>query len=209
MDQKDGHLKGRIHSFEVGLNGAKSSTLPRSQGEPACPDKECNRQPRQLIGHRPGGLRRQLASGQTPVSENSKLDAQGARMRPEWIVGLLLSLVVGGVASWAFLKVLRWWLGVPSKLRLADGSRGIPPWLTGVIERLFFTVLVGLAISGAPAAMIGWLALKLATNWNHPDWKDKANARTFALSALLGGLVSMFFALLGGLVCSRTLSLGI
>ena len=57
--------------------------------------------------------------------------------------------------------------------------------------------------------MIGWLALKLATNWNHPDWKEKPNARTFALSALLGGLVSMFFALLGGLVCARTLSLGI
>ena len=127
----------------------------------------------------------------------------------EWIIGLLFSLVVGGIVTWLFLKVLRLRLGIPPKPRLSDGSKGVPPWLTGTIERLFFTVLIGLGVPGAPAAMIGWLALKMVTNWNHPDWKDKPNARTFALSALLGGLVSMLFALLGGLVCTRMLSLGI
>jgi hypothetical protein len=53
--------------------------------------------------------------------------------------------------------------------------------------------------------MVGWLALKMATNWNHPDWKQKPSARSFAFSALLGGLVSMLFALIGGLVCAGTL----
>ncbi len=127
----------------------------------------------------------------------------------EWTIGLLFSLVVGGIVTWLFLKVLRLRLGIPPKPRLSAGGKGIPSWLTGAVERLFFTVLVGLQVSGAPTAMIGWLALKLATNWNHPDWKDKPNARTFALSALLAGLVSMLFALLGGLVCAGTLSLGI
>jgi hypothetical protein len=93
-------------------------------------------------------------------------------MSEEWAIGLLLSLVGGGVTSWAFLKTLRWWLAVPPKPRLTEGSKGIPPWLTGVVERLFFTVLIGLEVSGAPTSMVGWLALKLATNWNHPDWKD-------------------------------------
>lgn len=128
-------------------------------------------------------------------------------MSEEWVIGLLFSLLGGGVACWAFLKTLRLWLGVPPKPRLTEGSKGVPPWLTGVVERLFFTVLVGLEVSGAPTAMVGWLALKLATNWNHPDWKDKPNARTFALSALLGGLVSMFFAMIGGLICAGTLGI--
>lgn len=121
----------------------------------------------------------------------------------EWTIGLLFAVVAGSVATWIFLKALRWWLGLPPKPRLSRGARGVPPWLTGVVERIFFTVLVGLEVSGAPAAMIGWLALKLATNWNHPDWKEKPNSRTFALSALLGGLISMFFALLGGLICAK------
>ena len=127
----------------------------------------------------------------------------------QWITGLLFSVLVGGIVTWLFLKVLRSSLGTPDKARISGGGARVPPWLTGAVERLFFTVLVGLEVSGAPAAMIGWLALKLATNWNHPDWKDKPDARTFAFSALLAGLVSMLFALLGGLVCARKLSLGI
>jgi hypothetical protein len=49
----------------------------------------------------------------------------------------------------------------------------------------------------------------LATNWNHPDWKENPAARSFAFSALLGGLVSMLFALIGGLVCAGTLKVAI
>lgn len=127
----------------------------------------------------------------------------------EWAIGMTFSLVVGGFATWLFLKILRRWLGTSPKPRLSHGSKEVPPWLTGALERLFFTVLIGFEISGATTAMVGWLALKLATNWNHPDWKEKPDARTFAFSALLGGLVSMFFALLGGLVCGRKLSFGI
>jgi hypothetical protein len=56
--------------------------------------------------------------------------------------------------------------------------------------------------------MVAWLGVKLATNWNHPDWKDKPDTRTYAFSALLGGLVSMLFAFIGGLVCAGRLSLG-
>lgn len=119
----------------------------------------------------------------------------------QWISGLGFSLLVGGVITWLFLRLLRSTLGEMPRL----SHKGIPSWLTGGVERLFFTVLVGLEVPGAPAAMIGWLALKLATDWNHPDWKEKAAAREFALSALLGGLISMLFALIGGLVCAGKL----
>jgi hypothetical protein len=126
-----------------------------------------------------------------------------------WMIGLLFSVVVGGIATGLLLKGLRHWLGTLPKPRLSGDTKEVPPWLMGAVERLFFTVLIGVDVSGTPTAMIGWLALKLATNWNHPDWKAKPDIRTFALSALLGGLISMFFALLGGLVCARRLSLGI
>lgn len=49
--------------------------------------------------------------------------------------------------------------------------------------------------------MMGWLALKLATNWNSKKMEDDPKARPFAFTALLAGLVSMLFATLGGLVC--------
>ena len=119
-----------------------------------------------------------------------------------WIVGLSISLALGALCTWAFLKLLRKYVGLPQK---AKEGASVPAWLTGVVERLFFAVLVGLNVAGAPAAMVAWLALKLATNWNHPDWKDKPEARSYAFSALLAGLVSMLFALLGGLVCAGKL----
>jgi hypothetical protein len=56
--------------------------------------------------------------------------------------------------------------------------------------------------------MIGWLALKLATNWNHPLWKDDPDIRTWALSALLAGLVSMLFAFMGGRIANGEIGLG-
>jgi hypothetical protein len=127
----------------------------------------------------------------------------------QWITGLTFSLVIGHIVTWLFLLGLRHALRLGEKPSLTDGRKRVPPWLTGVTERLFFTVLIGVEVSGAPAAMVGWLALKLATNWNHPDWKDKADARTFALSALLAGLVSMMLALIGGLICAGKLSFGI
>lgn len=123
----------------------------------------------------------------------------------QWVLGLVFSLFVGGIVAWLFLKVLRGTLGQVPQL----SGKGIPSWLTGGVERLFFTVLIGLDVSGVPTAMVGWLALKLATDWNHPDWKEKPEARTFAFSALLGGLVSMLFAFIGGLVCAGKLLSGI
>jgi len=70
------------------------------------------------------------------------------------------------------------------------------------MERLFFTVVVAFDVSGAAIAMIGWITLKLATNWNRPGTQSQeqwSKWSAWAFSALIGGLVSMLFALLGGL----------
>jgi len=120
-----------------------------------------------------------------------------------WAVGLFVSLIVGHFVVGLFLSRLRRKLGLGEKPRTHDiAIARVPPWLTGAIERLFFTVLVGSNVSGVPTAMIGWLALKLATNWNRPGSPDVSTTRAFALSALLAGLLSMLFALWGGFICA-------
>ena len=53
--------------------------------------------------------------------------------------------------------------------------------------------------------MIGWLAVKIAANWGQPvvgSQEDEARFLQigFAFSALVAGLLSMIFALVGGLI---------
>jgi len=123
-----------------------------------------------------------------------------------WVIGFAISILGGSFAAWAFLAFARRDTDAGSKPEL--GARRVKPWLVGAIERTFFTLLVAFKVSGYPAAMIGWLALKLATNWNHPAWKDNPEARTHGLLALLAGLISMLFAFLGGSVCAGIIQFG-
>ncbi len=122
----------------------------------------------------------------------------------QWIVGLLIAVGRGHYATKYFLGWLRGEMNNGEKPMFDEGSewKRVTPWVTGVVERAFFAVAVGLGMSGAVGAMMGWLALKLATSWNHPDWKDEPRARSFAFSALLAGVVSMFFAVVGGSICA-------
>jgi hypothetical protein len=120
-----------------------------------------------------------------------------------WLIGLAVSLVVGQAATWGFVWCLRRRLErlhserEPAPWHVAPAD--VPPWLTGSLERLFFTVAVGFDVSGFVVAMVAWIAIKMGTDWNRPHGggHDPAGAWT----ALLGGFMSMFFALIGGLIC--------
>lgn len=122
----------------------------------------------------------------------------------QWLEGLLFSLVVGGFVVPPFLGVLREWVGVNS-----DRRTRVPGWLTGLVERLFFTLVVAFEMNGAVPAMIGWITLKMVSNWNSPqggDAKDEATWRALRnnrFSALIAGLVGVAFAMVGGLICKR------
>lgn len=123
-----------------------------------------------------------------------------------WIFGLLFSVVVGGGVTALFLYALRGLLGLADKPNPKNRNiKRVPPWITGTVERLVFAVFIGSDIAGTAPAMIGWLALKLATNWNRDDWNNNPKARPFAFTALLAGLVSMLFAALGGFICKGEL----
>jgi hypothetical protein len=130
---------------------------------------------------------------------------------PEWIAGLFVSLVLGAAVVEIGLRLLRYMTRVGDKRSLQRPNvTGVPGWLTGVVERLFFTILIGFGVQGVPAAMMAWTGLKLATNWNHPRWKDTPEEWTvFAFTAVLASLISMLFASLGGLICAHRWNVGI
>ena len=128
-------------------------------------------------------------------------------METRWLVGGTIALIGGGVAAWLFLAISKRLLGIPGKPE--SGAKRVPPWLTGAIERSFFFVLVTAGSQAVAPAMIGWLALKLATNWNHPSWNTKTEVRTHALLGLLAGLVSLGFAYVGALIACGELRVGL
>jgi hypothetical protein len=113
-----------------------------------------------------------------------------------WLVGLSVALLGGALVTETFIKRLRSHLGVTK-----SAGRDVPRWLVGVAERLFFTVAISFDVSGTAIAMMGWITLKLVPNW---DLYVRAGAtnKPLAWSSLLGSLCSMFFALIGGLICA-------
>ncbi len=108
-----------------------------------------------------------------------------------------VALIVGGLVTHAFLAGLRKYLGVSKPV---SDIKGVPSWLTGVIERLFFTVVVAYNLTGAAIGMIGWLTLKMVTHWNRPTPESDRTRIVNAFAALLAGIISMLFAIVGGLM---------
>jgi hypothetical protein len=116
------------------------------------------------------------------------------------LLGIAVSVLGGAVTVSAFLWALRKWTGIRSGEPLIDQTHNVPGWLTGCVERGVFTVLVAYDLSGLATAMVGWLAIKLAANWNNPARQNDPKIRAYAFSALLAGLLSMLFAVIGGMI---------
>ena len=122
-----------------------------------------------------------------------------------WLIGFAVSLLFGQAATLLFVWCLRRRLERQHPERTDFPWRNTPadvqPWLTGTVERIFFTLAAAFHVSGAVVAMIAWVGLKMATDWNRPGGAGGQNPAGGAWTALLGGLVSMLFALLGGVIC--------
>jgi hypothetical protein len=130
-----------------------------------------------------------------------------------WIVGLIFSLGLGGWLTPKSLNCIREKIKEKAKQidKIGDdeyeefvGLEYFSPQITGTIERLFFMILVAFNVSGTATAMVAWITVKMATDWlvvlkdGKESWQRK-----LAFSALLGSMISLFFALIGGLICRR------
>ena len=118
-----------------------------------------------------------------------------------WLIGMSVSLVLG--ATTVGFSV--YWMRKGLHISKPKQPGRVPAWLTGLIERLFFTVVVAFNVSTTPVAMIGWLTVKMVTNWNRPG--RNVDDIPLAFTALLAGLISMLFAFIGGSICSGMIPL--
>jgi len=109
------------------------------------------------------------------------------------LAGFTISL---GVAWYAVPWVLEW-LREGLGERSARPGEDLPGWKVGTLERAFFTVGVGAGLPTVLTAMMLWVAAKMAANWGSRP-QEIQQIEAMRLTALLGSLVSMLFALIGG-----------
>ena len=152
------------------------------------------------------------------VGLESRVENMTDKILP-WIFGLVVSLVIGhfftkwftnkirkkaGCHNEVFDKYLKKYACQPSEEEFKP--KPLSPGLQGYIERLFFTIMFGFGVQGAPIAMMAWLGVKMLTNLNRKDLPEHEIVRSRALTGFLGATVSLFFALIGGLLCTLTIS---
>lgn len=124
----------------------------------------------------------------------------------KWNMGLgLISLGLGSIVT----LIVSWYLHElfkKTRIRkewiiqqgLADKAP-IVPGLIGFLERLFFTTLIGLEGTKAVAYFIPWVGLKMLTGWNRIKLGE-VQYRMLAFNALVGNMLSLLFAFLGGII---------
>lgn len=143
-----------------------------------------------------------------------------------WTIGLVVSLLIGHFVTGEFVDLVRSHYRIDEKWideNFDYGLPNLPRWVIGPLERLFFTLLVAFNVSGVATGMMIWLLVKMVSNWNllipplvgenrnlKTDEEKKrekeqdmhrAMLRRYTWSGFLGTLMSLLFALLGGLIC--------
>ena len=119
-----------------------------------------------------------------------------------WLVGLIL---VSGISGY-FLSYLWYFcfcklIGVEPKYnllpKLKDGQTGP---LTGIIERLLFTILIATDVSGTATAMVGWVVFKNSILWAKLEVppKDEPKMKYVCIISSVG---SILMAILGAQIC--------
>jgi hypothetical protein len=76
----------------------------------------------------------------------------------------------------------------------------------GYYERALFTLLIAFNISGTASGMFAYVTLKMIIDWMNIITKDhdhieRKGVRSLIFRSLIGSLISMLFAVIGGLIC--------
>lgn len=126
------------------------------------------------------------------------------------LLGLFISLVIGAIVTSLFLRITRWWVDKKAKqdnqeaTELIKKKLYISGFILGLIERPLITVLIAYNISGVAGGIFTYIALKMAIDWIPLLQKEKDNmnfgSRSYVFCSLVGNLLSILFAVLGGLV---------
>jgi hypothetical protein len=121
-----------------------------------------------------------------------------------WLVGLVaVAIIVGTIVSYLWYALLCW---------LLNSERKVPAWpkrpleetgqLTGIVERVFFTVAIATGMSGTAIAMIAWITVKNLILW--PGFTRNGPSAQGSVS-LLTSVGSMLVAIVGAQICNGSL----
>lgn len=144
------------------------------------------------------------------------------------IHGSVVALILGHLYVKTFLEVIRkciYQKTAERKEKVDDvyiDTLAVPPWVVGITERIFLGALVAFNIPGTGAAMGTWMLVKMATDWHRllpstekpcsiegskqEETKHKIGPRSLAWGSLTASMISLLFALIGGLICQKALN---
>ena len=118
-----------------------------------------------------------------------------------WMTGFFVSLVFGGIVTQYYARRVRKLIGDQD-----PQYRILIPISIGVVENLFFTIGVAFHLSGVMVAMVAWMGAKMAAHWGRESKEHQVkNIETVRFLVLGGTMISLLFAMIGGLICSGKL----
>lgn len=129
---------------------------------------------------------------------------------PRYAFGFLVIAVgFGHLAAISVMALIENLPRIEGELDKDQGDNKVSKWVsgvaTGLVESVFFCFAVAINLTGAVGAMMAWTAIKAQAHWNlftgFGEHKPKSDTRR-TYKALLGSLVSLFFATIGGLLCA-------
>jgi hypothetical protein len=126
-----------------------------------------------------------------------------------WFFGLfVVSFAFGIVGSFLFFLFLRWLTGAQGE-NIFTRSFLYTGFFTGVVERFFFTMIIGvLGFNGIAQAIVTWIAIKGQVHYQmFSGTREHPADLARAYLALLGSIGSAIFAILGGYLWTEDWSL--
>jgi hypothetical protein len=118
-----------------------------------------------------------------------------------WTAGFFVSLVFGGIVTQYYARRIRKLIGDED-----PQYRILIPLSLGVVENLFFTIGVAFDLSGVMVGMVAWMGAKMAAHWGIESKEHQVkNIDTVRFLVLGGTMISLLFAMIGGLICAGKL----
>ena len=119
------------------------------------------------------------------------------------------ALVLGGSAIASLIIEMSAWPLLRYANRLSPLTSLAPYWLTayltGILERIVFSIAITYDISGVMIGMVTWNLIKLQAHWGLFT-VEGARDVTRTYIGIVGGLLSMFFAVVIGCSARTILS---
>lgn len=121
-----------------------------------------------------------------------------------WLVGVVgIAIIVGTVVSYLWYAFLCWLFRtdrkVPVMIKRPLEQSG---QLTGIVERVFFTVAIAVGMGGTAIAMIAWITVKNLILWPGSTRNGPTTEGTVSLLTSIG---SMLVAIVAAEICKGNL----